>query len=367
MKILISGASGLVGKALTTAFRENGDTVGRFVRPGDAASPADVRWDPTTANVDGLAMEGADAIVNLSGAGIGDVRWTPARKAMLRSSRIDSTRVLVDSLAQLRRKPRVLVSASAIGYYGNRGDEILTESSETGTDFLALAARDWEAEAMRAAAAGIRTVTLRFGVILSAQGGALPRMLTPFKLGLGGRLGSGRQWMSWIAIDDAVEIVRAAIADEKFSGALNVVSPNPVRNSEFTRHLGLRPSSPSHFPRACICIAPRAWRNGRPVTSRKPARGSGTPFSGKLFLPLRRSRSHSSSDSGSRQLGPIQIGSASVPLRDRNRSRQRSLLRRFSTLAAALSMSDQPVSAAARACREMSWRAPAELDGRPQQ
>jgi hypothetical protein len=180
-------------------------------------------------------MEGADAVVHLSGASIAGGRWTPERKAVLRSSRIASTRVLVDTLSGLKTKPRVFLCASATGYYGSRGDEVLTESSEGGTDFLALLARDWEAEARRAELAGIRTVRLRFGVILSSDGGALPRMLAPFKYGVGGRLGSGNQWMSWIALEDVVEIMRSAIASGEFSGPVNVVAPNPVRNSEFTR------------------------------------------------------------------------------------------------------------------------------------
>ncbi len=236
MKVLISGASGLVGKALTRSLQGDGHTVARLVRPGGgASSPGDILWDPMAATVDAPAMEGADAVVHLSGANIAGGRWTPERKAVLRSSRIATTRVLVDTLSGLKRKPRVFLCASATGYYGSRGDEVLTESSEGGTDFLALLARDWEAEARRAELAGIRTVRLRFGVILSSDGGALPRMLAPFKYGVGGRLGSGNQWMSWIALEDVTEIMFSAIASSQFSGPLNLVSPSPVRNSEFTR------------------------------------------------------------------------------------------------------------------------------------
>jgi uncharacterized protein len=235
MKILISGASGLVGKALVSVLRAEGHSVVRLVRPGSAASPGDIDWDPTAATISVSAMEGAEAVVHLSGASIAQGRWTPARKAILRSSRIDTTRVLVDALASLRQKPRVFVCASAIGCYGNRSDEILTESSAIGTDFLALLVRDWEAEANRAEQSGIRTVLLRFGVILSGEGGALLQMLLPFKFGLGGRLSSGEQWMSWIALEDAVGIVRAALANERFAGPLNVVAPSPLRNAGFTR------------------------------------------------------------------------------------------------------------------------------------
>lgn len=235
MRILISGASGLVGKALVSALRADGHSVARLVRPGSAALAGDIPWDPTAATTNVSAMEGVEAVVHLSGASIARGRWTPARKAILRSSRIDTTRVLVDALASLRQKPRVFVCASAIGYYGNRGDEILIESSAIGMDFIALLVRDWEAEATRAEANGIRTALLRFGVILSSEGGALPQMLLPFRFGLGGRLGSGRQWMSWIALEDAVGIVRATIANEQLSGPLNVVAPNPMRNADFTR------------------------------------------------------------------------------------------------------------------------------------
>jgi hypothetical protein len=248
MRILISGASGLVGKALSRRLQDDGYTVARLVRPGGGRpSPGDILWDPTAATVDAPAMEGVDAVVHLSGASIAEGRWTPARKAVLRSSRIASTRVLVDTLLSLKRKPRVLLCASATGYYGNRGDEVLTESSEGGTDFLALLARDWEAEARRAELADIRTVRLRFGVILSSEGGALPRMLAPFKYGIGGRLGSGTQWMSWIALEDTVEIARSAIASHEFSGPVNIVAPNPVRNSEFTRVAAATLHRPAFF------------------------------------------------------------------------------------------------------------------------
>lgn len=248
MRILIAGATGLVGTALAEELRADGHAVGQLVRPGGTARAGDVRWDPVSGSVDVAGMEGADVVVCLSGAGIGDGRWTPERKKVLRSSRVDATRVLVESLAQMKRKPRVFVAASAIGYYGDRGDEILTESSAAGNDFLALLARDWEAEAMRAESSGIRTVIVRFGVILSAKGGALPRMLTPFKLGAGGRLGSGKQWMSWVALEDVVGIIRAAIANEDIRGPVNMVAPNPVRNVEFTRALASALHRPAIFP-----------------------------------------------------------------------------------------------------------------------
>jgi uncharacterized protein (TIGR01777 family) len=254
MKVIISGASGLVGAALTESLRGDGHTVARLVRPGGAASAGDIRWDPASGFINLDAMEAADAVVNLNGASIGGGRWTPTRKKLLHTSRVDSTRFLVASLARLKQKPRVLLSASAIGYYGNRGDEIVTESSAGGTDFLAKLSQDWEAEALRAQTSGIRTVLQRFGIILSAKGGALTQMLTPFKLGIGGRLGSGKQWMSWVALDDVVGILRAALSNEQVSGPVNVVAPNPVQNSEFTRVLASVLHRPAIFPAPAFAL-----------------------------------------------------------------------------------------------------------------
>jgi uncharacterized protein (TIGR01777 family) len=252
MKVLISGGSGLVGTALTESLRSQGHTIAHLVRPGGSASAGDVRWDPASGFVNINAMEAADAVVNLNGASIGGGRWTSTRKKILRGSRVDSTRVLVEALARLEQKPRVFVSASAIGYYGNRGDEALTESSQAGNDFLAEICRAWETEALRAQSSGIRTVLTRFGVILSAKGGALKQMLRPFRMGVGGRLGSGNQWMSWIALDDVVGILRDVISNEQASGPVNVVARNPVQNSEFTRVLA------SVLHRPAILPAP-AW------------------------------------------------------------------------------------------------------------
>lgn len=237
-----------MGTALSHTLRAERHAVRRLVRSGGLAAEGDVRWDPSSAMIDTAAMEGVDAVVHLSGASIAGGRWTRARKAVLRSSRVDSTRLLVDAMARTQRKPAVLVCASATGYYGDRGDEVLTETSEPGTDFLALLARDWEGEAMRASAAGIRTVILRFGVIFDATRGALPKMLLPFRLGAGGRIGSGSQWMPWIALGDAIGVARAAISDERFQGAVNTVAPNPVRNSEFTRIAARVLRRPAIFP-----------------------------------------------------------------------------------------------------------------------
>jgi uncharacterized protein len=254
VKIIVSGASGLVGSALTDACRAEGHSVSHLVRPGRPLAAHEIRWDPLSAQVDVPWLEGADAVVHLSGANISDERWTPARKQVLRSSRVDSTRVLVDSLAQLRRPPQVFVSASAVGYYGNRGDELLTESREHGRDFLSVLARDWEAEANRAQQIGIRTVILRFGVILSRHGGALPQMIRPFKLGVGGRLGSGQQWLSWVALEDVIRIVRLAIGDSVLRGPVNTVAPGPVRNADFARILGRVLHRPSIFPAPAFAL-----------------------------------------------------------------------------------------------------------------
>lgn len=254
MKVLVSGGSGLVGTALTESLRSQAHTVAHLVRPGGEASPGDIRWDPASGFINTNAMEAADAVVNLNGASIGGGRWTPGRKKVLRSSRVDATRVLVDAFTRLKQKPRAFISASAIGYYGNRGDEILTESSAAGNDFLAELCRDWEAEALRAQSSGIRTVLTRFGIILSAKGGALKQIVPPFKLGLGGRLGSGRQWMSWVALDDVVGVLCAAISDEKSSGPVNVVAPNPVRNSEFTQVLASVLHRPAIFPAPAFAL-----------------------------------------------------------------------------------------------------------------
>jgi uncharacterized protein (TIGR01777 family) len=250
MKVIISGASGLIGTALTKALRDRGDTVLHLVRKSESqlASSSEIRWDPLSARVDVQAMEGADAVVHLSGANVSEGRWTPARKQVLRSSRLDSTRVLVDSLARLRQKPKVFVSASAVGYYGNRGDEILTETARPGSDFLSLLARDWEAEAARAAESGIRTVILRFGVVLSGAGGALPEIIRPFKFGAGGPLGSGRQWLSWIALEDAVDTIQSAFVKPDWSGPINVVAPEPVRNTEFAKIVGRVLQRPAILP-----------------------------------------------------------------------------------------------------------------------
>lgn len=251
MKILVTGSSGLVGTALIEELKHSGHTVVRLVRPG-SVSPSgategfDVQWNPATGSLGGAAV-GADAVVNLAGASIADGRWSRKRKEILRTSRVETTDALVSALARMAIRPRVLVSASAIGIYGNRGDQQLTEESLAGDDFLSILARDWEASAVKAEAIGVRVVRARFGLILAKGGGALPRMVLPFRFGVGGRLGSGRQWMSWVTLADTVRILRLALEEGGVRGPINVVSPEPVRNSEFTEVLAKTLQRPALF------------------------------------------------------------------------------------------------------------------------
>jgi uncharacterized protein len=247
MRVLISGGTGMVGSALTDSFRSDGAVVNHLVRGKERKSPGDVTWNPTSAIVDVPAMEGYDAVVHLSGASVAHGRWTKSRKMIIRNSRVDTTRVLVDALARLKQKPGVFVCASATGYYGSRGDEILTETSGNGSDLLGLLCRAWEGEASRAVPNGMRTVITRFGIILSPKGGALPAMAAPFRLGLGGRLGSGKQWMSWVALEDVIAVIRAAVSEKSWNGPFNVVAPDPIQNADFTRVLASVLHRPAFF------------------------------------------------------------------------------------------------------------------------
>ena len=258
MKILVTGSSGLVGTALVNALARGGHTVCRLVRPqtaggGGAKEGFVVAWNPATGELGGAGV-GADAVVNLAGASIADGRWTTQRKELLCSSRIETTRALVGALAKMNARPSVLVSASAIGYYGDRGDETLTEESKAGGDFLAGLAQEWEAEALKARALGIRVVLVRFGIILAREGGALPKMMLPFKIGVGGRLGSGQQWMSWVALEDVVGILRLVIENASLRGAVNIVSPQPLQNAEFTYVLAQAMHRPALFPAPAFAL-----------------------------------------------------------------------------------------------------------------
>jgi uncharacterized protein len=258
MKVLVTGSSGLVGTALGQTLARAGHTVCRLVRPESAAGEGAnegfaVAWNPATGELGGAGV-GADAVVNLAGASIADGRWTTQRKEQLRTSRIDTTRALVNALAKMNARPSVLVSASAIGIYGNRSDETLTEASKPGTDFLAGLAQEWEAEALKAEALGIRVVLARFGIILAREGGALPKMLLPFKFGAGGKLGSGQQWMSWVTLEDVVGILRFAIENNSARGPVNIVSPQPVQNAEFTKVLAKALHRPALFPAPAFAL-----------------------------------------------------------------------------------------------------------------
>ena len=237
MKILVSGSGGLVGSALVASLAGGGSEVVRLVRSGPAVPGAALPWDPGAGRIDSAGLEGFDGVVHLAGDNISSGRWNRAKKDRIRSSRVEGTRLLCETLSRLSRPPRALVCASAIGYYGSRGDEILREESAPGNDFLSEVCRAWEAAAEPAVRKGIRVVHLRFGVILSSSGGALARMLLPFRLGAGGVVGSGRQYMSWISLDDAVGALRHSLGTQALRGAANAVAPAPVTNREFTRIL----------------------------------------------------------------------------------------------------------------------------------
>ena len=246
MKVLISGATGLIGSALIPELESGGHQTTRLTRsPG---SSDDVGWDPSSGTIDASRLEGHDAVVHLAGESIGEGRWTPEKKRRILESRREGTRLLAEAIAGLPEPPRVLVSASAVGYYGDRGDELLREDSEPGWDFLAEVCRAWEAAADPAREAGIRVVHPRNGIVLSTEGGALARTLPIFKLGGGGRIGSGRQWWSWVAIDDVAGAYVHALTEDSLEGPLNLGSPNPLTNAEYTRVLGKVLSRPTLFP-----------------------------------------------------------------------------------------------------------------------
>jgi len=245
--VLVSGASGLIGSALAHQLRSSGYRVTALVR--HRAGEQEITWDPSVGRLDLAPAGRIDAVVHLAGENIA-ARWTASRMARIRNSRTEGTRLLSTAIGRLDPKPRVLVSASAIGIYGNRGDENLTETSPLGDprNFLVSIAREWEAAAEPARAQGIRVVHPRFGIVLSTAGGALKKMLPVFRLGLGGRLGTGAQWMSWIAIDDAVGVIVHAFHDNTLGGPVNATAPEPVTNAEFTRRLGEALGRPTPFP-----------------------------------------------------------------------------------------------------------------------
>lgn len=237
MRVLITGASGLIGTALQKSFQEKGYEMLLASRK-EANDAEHIQWDAETGFAEPEKLEGIDTVVHLAGEGISALRWTEEKKKAIRDSRVHGTRSVVEAISKLKTKPKVFVASSAIGFYGDRGDEEMTETSAAGDTFLAEVSKDWEAEARRAEDSGIRTVLLRTGIVLSKDGGALGTMLTPFKFGVGGVVGSGKQWMSWISLDDQLAIINYAIENETIRGAVNAVSPNPVTNQEFTKTLG---------------------------------------------------------------------------------------------------------------------------------
>jgi uncharacterized protein (TIGR01777 family) len=246
MDIAVTGSRGLVGSALVRLLAMEGHQVIRLVRASGGGD--DVLWDPVKGVERTSRLEGVSAVVHLAGENVAAWRWTPDRKEEIRRSRVEGTQRLCESLAGLGRRPKILVTASAIGYYGSRGEEILTETSTPGIDFLARVCREWEAATEPASRAGIRVVHLRFGMILSPGGGALKKMLLPFILGLGGRIGDGKQYVSWIATDDAVGVIHHVICTEVLRGPVNAASPSPVTNAEFTRTLAHVLSRPAVLP-----------------------------------------------------------------------------------------------------------------------
>ena len=245
MKIVISGASGLIGTQLVTTLKSSGHEVVQLVRRSAAAGQ--IMWDPKSGKLDPASLEGCDAVIHLSGAGIGDKRWSDAYRKEILDSRTATTSLLANTIASLQRKPSVFLSGSAIGIYGARGDEQLTETSEHGTGFLADVCEEWEAAAKPAIDAGVRTVFLRTGIVLSPKGGALKKLLPLFRLGVGGKFGNGKQWQSWISMDDEVaSIIHLLTAN--VSGAVNLTAPQPVTNAEFTKVLARVVKRPAIVP-----------------------------------------------------------------------------------------------------------------------
>ena len=246
MRVVVTGSHGLIGSGLLDALRTRGDEAVRLVR--DQPQPGEARWEPAEGKIDAKALEGVDAVVHLAGVGIGDRRWSDEHKRAVLDSRVQGTTLLARTLASLTDRPSVLVSASAVGYYGDRGDEVLTEDAGPGTGFLSEVCEQWERSTAPAEDAGIRVAHLRTGLVMSREGGALKQMLVPFRLGAGGRIGSGRQWWSWIAIDDELGAILHVVGDDTVRGPVNLTAPNPVTNAEFTKTLGKVLGRPTLLP-----------------------------------------------------------------------------------------------------------------------
>ena len=247
MRIIISGASGLVGSALVPSLEAAGHEVIRLVRTSTGKTPGEAVWNPAAGTLDPAVIDGADAVINLNGRSIAEGRWNSTVKGELRSSRLDSTGTLAQSIGNSQNPPRLLINASAVGYYGDRGDEALDEGSAIGAGFLAELSRDWEKAALAARSERTRVALLRLGVVVAREG-ALGKMLTPFKLGLGGPIGSGRQFWPWIGIEDVCGIIQFILGHEEIEGPVNAVSPQEIRCSEFARTLGKVLSRPAFLP-----------------------------------------------------------------------------------------------------------------------
>jgi len=247
MKILVSGSSGLIGRALVSFLAAGGHHVTRLVRSSLSPGEAQVFWNPAVGTVNAAGLEGFDAVVHLAGENIAE-RWTAKKKARIYESRAKGTRLLSESLGQVSKPPKILACASASGYYGDCGDEVVTEDRPAGSGFLARVCQEWEAATEPALRRGIRVINLRTGIVLTPAGGALASMLFPFRMGLGGRLGSGRQFWSWVAIDDVLGGILHTLTTETLHGPVNVAAPNPVTNREFTEILGRVLERPTVFP-----------------------------------------------------------------------------------------------------------------------
>lgn len=248
MQVVVSGSTGLVGQALCEELLKSGHTVRPLVRDTSSAPAGSIPWDPARGRLDGSALEGVDAVVHLAGENIAAGRWNAARKARIRDSRVAGTELLAERLAGLAQRPGVLMSASAIGFYGDQGDAVVTEDTPAGKGFLAEVCQAWEAAAAPAADAGIRVVHPRIGMVLSERGGALAKMLPPFRMGMGGPIGRGQMWMSWIHLADLVRALIHMIATPELTGAVNALAPNPVTNLDFTRALGAALRRPAVIP-----------------------------------------------------------------------------------------------------------------------
>jgi uncharacterized protein (TIGR01777 family) len=247
MKVIVSGAGGLIGSALLPSLEAAGHDVVRLVRRPAESGLNEISWDPAAGKLDPVALNGADAVINLNGRNVGEGRWNREIKETLRSSRLDSTSTITTAIERCDAPPRVLVNASAVGYYGDRGDERLDESSSVGTGFLAELSHDWEAAATRVESANTRVVLMRLGMVVAAEG-ALGKMLMPFKLGVGGPIGSGRQFWPWVGLDDVVGVARFILENEDLSGPINVVSPQELRCKAFVRTLGRALGRPAIVP-----------------------------------------------------------------------------------------------------------------------